>query len=91
MIKADLIEAVMNATGYSRADAEEAVNLTLKIVIDALKNGEEVVIRRFGSFAAYPSKRTKGRNLSTGKEVPIPPRNVVRFRPSRHMRIVKED
>ncbi len=91
MIKADLIEAVMNATGYSRAEAEEAVNLTLKIVIDALKNGEEVVIRRFGSFAVYPSKRTKGRNLSTGKEVPIPPRNVVRFRPSRHMRIVKDD
>ncbi len=91
MIKADLVEAVMNATGYSRTEAEEAVNLTLKIVIDALKDKEEVVIRRFGSFAAYPSKRTKGRNISTGKEVPIPPRNVVRFRPSKYMRKVEED
>lgn len=90
MIKSDIIARVMEELGYTRAQADKAVNTVLQTIIETLSKGEGVVIRKFGSFEVYESKRRKGRNLKTGEEVAIPPQKVVRFRPSRKLKFVEE-
>ncbi len=90
MIKSDIIARVMEELGYTRAQADRAVNTVLETVIEALSQGESVIIRKFGSFEVYESKRRKGRNLKTGEEVPIPPQRVVRFKPSKKLKFVEE-
>jgi DNA-binding protein HU-beta len=90
MIKSDIIARVMDELGYTRAQADKAVNTVLETVIEALSDGESVIIRKFGSFEVYDSKRRKGRNLKTGEEVPIPPQKVVRFKPSKKLKFVEE-
>ena len=90
MIKSDIIARVMEELGYTRAQADKAVNTVLQTIIEALSQGEEVVIRKFGSFEVYDSKRKKGRNLKTGEEVPIPPQKVVRFKPSKKLKFVED-
>jgi len=90
VIKSDIIARVMEELGYTRAQADKAVNTVLQTIIEALSQGEEVVIRKFGSFEVYDSKRKKGRNLKTGEEVPIPPQKVVRFKPSKKLKFVED-
>ncbi len=90
MIKSDIITRVMEEMGYTRTQADKAVNTVLKTIIETLSKGEDVVIRRFGTFEVYDSKRRKGRNLKTGEEVAIPPQRVVRFKPSKKLKFVEE-
>ena len=90
MIKSDIVSRVMEEWGCTRAEADRAVNTVLHTIIDVLSQGESVIVRKFGSFEVYDSKRRKGRNLKTGEEVPIAPQKVVRFKPSKKLRFVEE-
>ncbi len=90
MIKSDIIARVMEELGYTRAQADKAVNTVLQTLIETLSQGEGVVIRKFGSFEVYDSKRSKGRNLKTGEEVAIPPQKVVRFKASKKLKFVED-
>ena len=90
MIKSDIIARVMEELNYTKAQADKAVNTVLQTIIEALSQGEKVEIRKFGSFEVYESKRRKGRNPKTGEEVPIPPQKVVKFKPSKRLKVVKD-
>ncbi len=90
MVKADIVEKVVEATGLTKTKAREIVDMVLDEIFNALVNGESVIIRRFGTFEVVKSNRVKGRNLQTGEEVRIEPRRVVRFRPSKKLKKVIE-
>ncbi|BAT71160.1 DNA-binding protein HU-beta [Thermosulfidibacter takaii ABI70S6] len=90
MVKADLVERVAEVTGLPKVKCKEIVDGILDEIFNALVRGERVSIRRFGTFEVVRSNRTKGRNLQTGEEIYVEPKNVVRFRPSRQIRKVIE-
>jgi len=90
LVKADIVEKVVEATGLTKSKAREIVDMVLDEIFNALVNGESVIIRRFGTFEVVQSNRVKGRNLQTGEEVRIEPRRVVRFRPSKKLKKVVE-
>lgn len=90
MIKSDIISRLMEELGYTRVQADKVVNTLLESIIEALGNGDAVIIRKFGTFEVYQSKRKKGRNLRTGEEVLIPPQNVARFKPSKKLKFIEE-
>ncbi len=91
MVKADIVERVVEATGLSKSKARQIVDAILDEMFNALARGENVIIRRFGTFEVVRSNRLKGRNLKTGEEVRIDPRMVVRFRPSKKLKKVIEE
>ena len=58
------------------------VELVLKEIADCLERGERVKLSSFGLFVVRKKGQRIGRNPKTGKEVPIPARWVMVFKPS---------
>ena len=69
MTKAELVSAIADKAGLSKAQAKEALEAFLVSVAGALKAGREVRLVGFGSFV--PVKRPAGtaRNPRTGEIV----------------------
>jgi len=82
MTKADLIEEVSRLAEVTRKDSEVIVETIFDSVVRALRAGDKIEIRGFGSFRTRQRKARVGRNPKTGEEVPILPRQVLVFKPS---------
>jgi nucleoid DNA-binding protein len=54
----------------------------LASVIGALRSGDHIEIRGFGTFKVKLRKARKARNPRTGEVVPVPDRKVPVFKPS---------
>ncbi len=71
MNKAELIDAVAEATELSRADAEKTTNAVLDSIIDALSKGDQVSLVGFGTFSVRERAARSGRNPQTGETIQI--------------------
>jgi integration host factor subunit alpha len=78
----DLCDAVYKKVGLSRAQSTALVEQVLKEIMDCLERGETVKLASFGSFVVRQKGPRIGRNPATGKPYPIPPRRVIKFKPS---------
>ena len=66
--------------------ARETVNLFFNSIKDAVKNGDRVEIRGFGSFGIKGYESYVGRNPKTGEKVQVRPKKLPVFRPGRELR-----
>jgi integration host factor subunit alpha len=80
--RGDLCDAVYRKVGLSRAESAALVKLVLKEITLCLERGETVKLSSFGSFEVREKGLRLGRNPKTGKQYPITPRRVIRFKPS---------
>jgi DNA-binding protein HU-beta len=71
MNKNELIGAVAEASGLTRADATKAVEGVFDTITAALKAGDEVRLVGFGSFSVARRKASTGRNPRTGEPLEI--------------------
>ena len=71
MNKNDLVAAVADNAGLTKADASKAVDGVFDAITAALKQGTEVRIVGFGTFAVASRKATTGRNPRTGETINI--------------------
>jgi DNA-binding protein HU-beta len=78
--KNDLVAAVAESTGLSKADATKAVDSMLDIIAANLKKGEEIRLAGFGTFAVTKRKASEGRNPRTGEKIQIPASNQPKFK-----------
>ena len=62
MNKAELINAVAEKTGFTKKDAETAVNATMGVIQDTLQGGDKVQLIGFGTFEVRQRKARTGRN-----------------------------
>ena len=85
MTKAGLIEDIACFTGTTLREAKLILETILDSMVKALGKGEEIEIRRFGSFSTYRRAPRTGRNPKTGKPIYVPARRVPRFRPSQEL------
>ncbi len=81
--RAQLSEAVYQEVGLSRYESAQLVEAVLEEIVGSLVAGEKVKISSFGTFVVRHKGGRMGRNPKTGEKVPIPPRRVLVFRPSR--------
>lgn len=81
-----LAKAVQREIGMSRAEAGRAVDQVLGFMCEALWQGEDVRIARFGTFKLLDKGARVGRNPKTGVPAPIEPRRVATFLPSNKLR-----
>ena len=84
--RADLVEAVYQKVGLSRAESSGLVEMVLGELSDTIARGETVKLSSFGSFVVRAKGERIGRNPKTGVEVPITPRRVLTFKPSNILR-----
>lgn len=75
MNKSDLVDALADGAGMTKADAVRAVDTLFGtdggIIAKALKQGERVQITGFGTFEAKSRKARTGRNPRTGETIKI--------------------
>ena len=77
--KAEMIDAVSNAAGVSKADAERTLGAFFDHVVSATKAGEKVAWPGFGSFSTTQRSARVGRNPQTGAPVDIAASTAMKF------------
>ncbi len=80
MKKAELVEAVAEEAGLTKADATKAIDAMLNTITKALANGDKIPLVGFGTFAVSKREAREGRNPRTGETVTIAARNAVTFK-----------
>ncbi len=81
MTKSGLIERVAEQTPHiSKKDTEVVVNTIFDSMTEALRSGERIEIRGFGSFQVKVREAREGRNPKTGEEVHIPAKRTPFFK-----------
>jgi len=88
LTRMDLSEAVFNAVGLSKNESADLVENVLKLMADALVDGEQVKISSFGTFSVRNKAERVGRNPKTGEEVRIPPGKAIRFKPGKNLQSI---
>ena len=80
MNKSELIDAVADSAGLSKADATKAVDAFASTVTGALKKGDQVTLVGFGTFTVRERAARTGRNPRTGASINIPASKVPGFK-----------
>lgn len=80
MNKAQLIEAMANKAGLTKADAKKALDAFIQSTSEALKSEDRVALIGFGSFSVSTREARTGRNPQTGKPIDIPAKKVIKFK-----------
>jgi DNA-binding protein HU-beta len=87
MTKAELIEAMAEDAGITKAAASAALDSFIDGVTKALKKKDgKVTLVGFGTFQKTRRKARKGRNPQTGETIKIKASNVVKFKPGKKLK-----
>ena len=84
--RARLAAEVSEATGITRREADLIVETVFDAIAGALRSGDEVEIRGFGSFRLRNRKARLTRNPRTGEQIMVPPKRVPFFRAGKALR-----
>ena len=80
MNKVELVAAMAEKTGLTRADAAKAVDAFVATVAETLQKGDDIRLVGFGSFSVTQRAASTGRNPRTGKEIKIPASKAPKFK-----------
>lgn len=80
MKKVELVEAVAEKTGLTKADATRAIDATFDAITESLTKGEKTTLVGFGTFGVSERAARNGRNPQTGETVKIAARTAVTFK-----------
>jgi integration host factor subunit beta len=83
MTKADLIDVVAE---LPRGRAEILIGRVFDSMVEALRRGEGIEIRGFGSFSIREYKEYEGRNPRTGETVHVRPKRLAFFKVGKELR-----
>jgi len=87
MTKRDLVISISEETGIVQQQVLQVVQRTLDHISNSVAKGTTVELRNFGVFEVKVRKARIGRNPNLPeKDVPIPRRAVVKFKPGKEMR-----
>lgn len=81
MLKIDLVAAIAAETGLTKTDAAKAVDSFINVVTTALKTGDDVRLRGFGTFRVTDLRARQGRNPQTGEPIAVAASRRPRFFP----------
>lgn len=80
MNKQELINATAEKAGFTKKDAELAVNAIFESIEQALSAGEKVQIIGFGTFETRERAARAGRNPQTGETIEIAASKIPAFK-----------
>ena len=71
MNKTELISAIAENAGLSKADAKKALDATISSVTEALKKGDKIALIGFGTFSVNERPARTGINPRTKEQITI--------------------
>ncbi len=86
MNKSELINAIAEKSGLSKVDSKKALDSTLEVISEEIKNGGKVVLVGFGTFSQVERSARMGVNPQTKKPMEIPASKSARFKPGSNLR-----
>ncbi len=81
MNKSELISAIAENAGLTKADAKKALDGFINVTTEALKKGDKVALIGFGTFDVAERKARVGLNPQTKEKIQIPAKKVIKFKP----------
>lgn len=87
MNKNGLVQALKDAGGLSKPEAEKVVSLFFNQMANALARGERVEIRGLCTFFVKKYQSYVGRNPKTGQRVKIKTKKLPFFKPGKELKI----
>ena len=91
MTKADLVAQIVKDIEVTRKEADVIVTTFLEGIVEAVRSGEKVEIRGFGSFRTRSRNSRVGRNPKTGEQVVVPASTIPFFKASKQLREAVND
>ena len=87
MTKSELVEKIMETNGFlNRKESELVVNIIFDSMAKALKNGDKVEIRGFGSFTVREREAREARNPKNGEIVKISAKRTPFFKTGKELK-----
>ncbi len=80
MTKVELINAMAEKAGLSKADAEKALKAFTDAITEALKAGDKVALVGFGTFSVGERAARTGQNPQTGEKITIKASKAPKFK-----------
>jgi DNA-binding protein HU-beta len=82
MKKDDLVQAVADAAGINKAEADRAIQAVVDAVTGAVAKGDRVQVPGLGTFEPRSRSAREGRNPQTGETIQIAATTVPGFKPA---------
>lgn len=86
MKKAELVEAVAEKAGLTKADATRAIEAVFEEIKGVLVKGDKITIPGFGTFSVTERAARDGRNPQTGATVKIAASKAAKFKSSSNLK-----
>jgi len=86
LTKSDVVAAIYPRLNRKGAEVKGIVEILLRLMKQAIKKDNTLLISGFGKFEAYEKVARKGRNPQTGESLMLQARRVVVFRVSKKFR-----
>ena len=86
MTKSELVDVLSEKLKLPKGKAESLVDLVFNSMEEALKRGERIEIRGFGSFEIRSYKSYEGRNPRTGEPVAVRPKRLPFFKVGKELK-----
>ena len=80
MTKTDLVSAIAEKAGLSKADAKKAVDACFASIIETLKSGEKVSLIGFGTFGVIDRPERQGINPLNKQQITIAAKKIAKFK-----------
>lgn len=80
MTKNELIAAIAEGTGKTKADVGAILTSLAATVANTLKDGGDVTLGGIGKLSAAKREARQARNPSTGAMIDVPAKTVVKFK-----------
>ena len=86
IVKSKILQQLKKSyPNFSNKDLDSLVSIVLKEIKRALRRGDGVELRNFGTFRTKTQKSSIRRNPKTGEKVAVPEKKVVAWKMSKEM------
>ena len=80
MNKGEFVDTIVDKTGWTRHEAEIAVNAFIETITDAVAGGDRVTLSGFGTFEKRDRAARTARNPQTGEPIKVKKTSVPAFK-----------
>ena len=85
MTKKEIVKTISDETGLNQQEIKTIVQKTFDAIVATLVEEGRIELRNFGVFQVRPRAARKARNPRTGRQVEVPEKFVVTFKPGKIM------
>ncbi|MCY3007806.1 MAG: integration host factor subunit beta [Planctomycetota bacterium] len=85
MTKKEIVKTISDETGLNQQQIKQVVQKTFDSIVQTLVEEGRIELRNFGVFQVRPRAARKARNPRTGRQVEVPEKFVVSFKPGKVM------